>query len=221
MDLRNQVVQLLECNVCGHVCNAFPCYQPRIVSLCNIYPQQIPSSPINHNQVEMMQLYNPFQISSLKMLCMVPDPGWSHCDLHIWSGGKQDPDCWTGCHLQRSNQQMGWGSKSKQNHDSNSGVCWMLWWHWKQVCQYFTSMEYKILFVSFDFINVRKPVPDSCRHPVSGNRYGYNCPQVLAWWLEPWTSTLASISLGFCLFDVVIVIMTQKLRTLIQKTNNA
>ena len=23
------------------------------------------------------------------------------------------------------------------------------------------------------------------------HRYGYNCPQVMAWWLEPWTCTLA------------------------------
>ena len=44
---------------------------------------------------------------------------------------------------------------------------------------------------SLDFVAVRKPMPDSCRHPVTGNRYGYHCPQVLAWWLEPWTSTLA------------------------------
>ena len=44
---------------------------------------------------------------------------------------------------------------------------------------------------SLDFVHMRKPMPDSCRHPVTGNRYGYNCPQVLAWWLEPWTSTLA------------------------------
>ena len=44
---------------------------------------------------------------------------------------------------------------------------------------------------SLDFINKGKPMPDSCRHPVTGNRFGYHCPQVMAWWLEPWTCTLA------------------------------
>ena len=44
---------------------------------------------------------------------------------------------------------------------------------------------------SLDFTNKGKPMPDSCRHPVTGNRYGYHCPQVMAWWLEPWTCTLA------------------------------
>ena len=67
---------------------------------------------------------------------------------------------------------------------------------------------------------MRKPVPDSCRHPVSGNRYGYHCPQVLAWWLEPWTSTLASISVGFCVLDVAVIYMTAKLRNYIQLTND-
>lgn len=71
---------------------------------------------------------------------------------------------------------------------------------------------------SFDYINLRKEIPNSCRHPISGNRYGYNCPQVLAWWLEPWTGTLASISLGFCVLDFFVIAATIKLRTYIRMT---
>jgi len=68
---------------------------------------------------------------------------------------------------------------------------------------------------SLDYINVRKSVPESCRHPVSGNRYRYGCPQTVAWWLEPWTSTLAGVSLGFCLMDFMVIFITVRLRGLI------
>jgi len=71
---------------------------------------------------------------------------------------------------------------------------------------------------SMDYINLRKDIPNSCRHPVSGNRFGYNCPQVLAWWLEPWTGTLASISLGFCVLDFFVIAATMKLRSYIRKS---
>merc|ERR1712214_149174 len=63
-----------------------------------------------------------------------------------------------------------------------------------------------------DYINVRKSVPSSCRHPVSGNRYRYGCPQTVAWWLEPWTSTLSGISLGFCLLDFLVLGITVRVR---------
>ena len=53
------------------------------------------------------------------------------------------------------------------------------------------------------------------------SRYGYNCPQVLAWWLEPWTGTLASISLGFCVLDIFVILATLKLRTYIRLTRDA
>ena len=72
-----------------------------------------------------------------------------------------------------------------------------------------------LLIFSLDYINWRKPVPDSCRHPVTGNCYADNCPQALAWWLEPWTSTLAAISLAFCLLDPVVVGVTMRLRSYI------
>ena len=59
----------------------------------------------------------------------------------------------------------------------------------------------------------------SCNPLVS--RYGYNCPQVLAWWLEPWTGTLASISLGFCVLDIFVILATLKLRTYIRLTRDS
>ena len=78
--------------------------------------------------------------------------------------------------------------------------------------------EYMSPYFSMDYINLRKDIPNSCRHPVSGNRFGYNCPQVLAWWLEPWTGTLASISLGFCVLDFFVIAATMKLRSYIRKS---
>ena len=69
---------------------------------------------------------------------------------------------------------------------------------------------------SLDFINKGKPMPDSCRHPVTGNRFGYHCPQVMAWWLEPWTSTLAGISLFLCVTDLVVAVLTVKIRNYIR-----
>lgn len=69
-----------------------------------------------------------------------------------------------------------------------------------------------------DYINVHKAVPESCRHPVSGNRYRYGCPQTVAWWLEPWTSTLAGVSLGFCMLDFMVIYITVRLRSLISMT---
>lgn len=72
-----------------------------------------------------------------------------------------------------------------------------------------------------DYINVRKAVPASCRHPVSGNRYRYGCPQTVAWWLEPWTSTLAGVSLGFCMMDLLVTFLTVKLNRLIKHIREA
>ena len=89
---------------------------------------------------------------------------------------------------------------------------------------------------SMDFIRKGREVPYSCRHPVTGqnsdtllnihynvnlpnspgNRFRYGCPQTVAWWLEPWTSTLAGISLGFCLLDLLVVGITVRVRTYIR-----
>ena len=52
----------------------------------------------------------------------------------------------------------------------------------------------------------------------AGNRYRYGCPQTVAWWLEPWTSTLAGVSLGFCMLDFMVIYITVRLRSLISMT---
>jgi len=67
----------------------------------------------------------------------------------------------------------------------------------------------------YDYINIRKVVPDSCRHPVTGNSYTSHCPQQLAWWLEPWTATLAGSSVAFCAGDVVVIWISARLRSFI------
>jgi len=52
---------------------------------------------------------------------------------------------------------------------------------------------------------------------VSGNSYRYECTQTLAWWLEPWTATLAGISLGLCALDCLTTGVTLKLRGLFKQ----
>lgn len=56
---------------------------------------------------------------------------------------------------------------------------------------------------SDDFINAFKPVPWECRDPVTGTEYAYGCQQQLAWWLEPWTATLAAVCVFLCVADIV------------------
>merc|ERR1711915_292411 len=67
----------------------------------------------------------------------------------------------------------------------------------------------------YDYINAHKMVPKSCKHPVTGNSYRYECPQMVAWWLEPWTGTLAGVSLGFCILDILIMVISSKIRRLL------
>lgn len=63
-----------------------------------------------------------------------------------------------------------------------------------------------------DYIRVRKVVPPECRHPVTGNNYRFNCAQTVAWWLEPWTCTLAGLSLFFTASDFFVLYVTGRLR---------
>merc|ERR1711892_836032 len=69
-----------------------------------------------------------------------------------------------------------------------------------------------------DYINNRQPMPDSCRHPVTGNCFGVTCSQSLAWWLEPWTSTLAGTSVVFCAMDVAVIWVSARMRMFIGLT---
>ncbi|XP_040580902.1 tetraspanin-2A [Lepeophtheirus salmonis] len=51
---------------------------------------------------------------------------------------------------------------------------------------------------SDDYIQYFKPVPDECRDRITGVEYSYGCEQQLAWWLEPWTATIA----GVCVYQM-------------------
>jgi len=68
-----------------------------------------------------------------------------------------------------------------------------------------------------DFIAVYKPIPVECREPISGNEWGSGCMQQLAWWLEPWTATLAGIGLLLCVTDAVLTYVYLRFRGSIEK----
>jgi len=68
-----------------------------------------------------------------------------------------------------------------------------------------------------DFIAVHKPIPVECRHPISGNEWDNGCQQQLAFWLEPWTATLAGIGILLCVSDAVLTYVYLKFRSSIEK----
>lgn len=70
---------------------------------------------------------------------------------------------------------------------------------------------------SDDFIKAKKPVPFECRDLVTGNEYAYGCRQALAWWLEPWTATLAGICTFLIVAGVVGIIFNRKLRSALRQ----
>jgi len=65
---------------------------------------------------------------------------------------------------------------------------------------------------SDDFINAMKPVPFECRDMITGSEYAFGCQQQLAWWLEPWTATLAGICVFYLVADVFGIVINRKLR---------
>jgi len=70
---------------------------------------------------------------------------------------------------------------------------------------------------SEDYIAVHKPVPMECRDPVRGVEYRYGCSQKFAWWLEPWTATLAGICVGFLVAHVIVAVLTARLISQVQR----
>jgi len=55
-----------------------------------------------------------------------------------------------------------------------------------------------------DFSDVYKPIPTECRHPITGNEWDNGCGQQMAFWLEPWSATVASIGIFLCLTDILL-----------------
>ena len=70
---------------------------------------------------------------------------------------------------------------------------------------------------SEDYTKSFKPVPMECRDPITGNEYRYGCAQQFAWWLEPWTATLAGVTLGIMLMNMIQMIITGKIMSLLKK----
>merc|ERR1711892_324151 len=68
-----------------------------------------------------------------------------------------------------------------------------------------------------DFIAVYKPIPTECRHPISGNEWDNGCMQQLAFWLEPWTASLAGIGVLLCVSDAVLTFVYLRFRSNIEK----
>jgi hypothetical protein len=56
-----------------------------------------------------------------------------------------------------------------------------------------------------DYIDAMKAVPNECRDMITGGEYWYGCAQQFAWYLEPWSVTLAGICICFLVLHVVQV----------------
>lgn len=53
-----------------------------------------------------------------------------------------------------------------------------------------------------------------------GQEFRYGCSQQFAWWLEPWTATLAGICSGLIIIHLIQIIMASRLKTKIRKYKN-
>lgn len=73
---------------------------------------------------------------------------------------------------------------------------------------------------SDDFINAMKPVPPECRDMITGVEYAYGCQQQLAWWLEPWSATLAALCIFLLIVHILQLILESKLRGAIRECQN-
>jgi len=60
---------------------------------------------------------------------------------------------------------------------------------------------------SSDFTDVYKPIPMECRHPITGNEWSNGCDQQMAFYLEPWSGTLAGIGIFMCLTDIFLPVL--------------
>ena len=74
---------------------------------------------------------------------------------------------------------------------------------------------------SEDYTDAFKPVPFECRDQVTGGEYRYGCAQQLAWWLEPWSATLAGICLCLLLFHILQMFLISKLKKSIHRYEQA
>ncbi|CAG0923521.1 unnamed protein product [Notodromas monacha] len=57
-----------------------------------------------------------------------------------------------------------------------------------------------------DYDNIGREIPDTCRHPVTGNDYVDGCYEVFAWYLETKSGWIAGVALFLCLFQIVAMV---------------
>merc|ERR1712018_532126 len=74
---------------------------------------------------------------------------------------------------------------------------------------------------SEDYIAALKPVPMECRDQVDGGEYPYGCAQQFAWWLEPWSATLAGVCVFLIVVHIIQLVITSKVMKQIRKYDRA
>ena len=74
---------------------------------------------------------------------------------------------------------------------------------------------------SEDYTKASKEVPSECRDRVTGSEYRYGCAQQFAWWLEPWTATLAGVCTSFLLIHAIQMALISKLNKAIRQYQRA
>ena len=63
---------------------------------------------------------------------------------------------------------------------------------------------------SEDYIGAHKPVPWSCRSPITGNEYTSGCKQTFSWWLEPWTGAISATCALLIIAIIVQIVLLLK-----------
>ena len=51
-----------------------------------------------------------------------------------------------------------------------------------------------------------------CRDQTTGVEHRYGCRQQVAWWLEPWSATIAGINFAIVVLDFVTIVVMSKMR---------
>ncbi len=56
---------------------------------------------------------------------------------------------------------------------------------------------------------------------IDGGEYPYGCAQQFAWWLEPWTATLAGVCVVFVVIHVFQMVLKSKMMKSIRQYQRA
>ncbi|XP_005175341.1 tetraspanin-2A [Musca domestica] len=69
----------------------------------------------------------------------------------------------------------------------------------------------------WDYLNLRQPLPSSCRDTVSGNAFFNGCVDELTWFFEAKTSWIVAIALGLAMLNVISAVMSLVLVQAVKK----